>query len=196
MRWMGWIAAVAMLAIALPPVVGAQPAEAAANQRRPQEPGNPGGLLEAFSLSSKNGPVTIHAKRLEFDYRTRILTYSGDVKVKQEDLTLQSDVLKLTLDPDSSNKVRQVVAEGAVRIAKGARSATGGRAVFDQGTRTVVLSEGAKLRDGPNEVEGERVVVYLDEERSVIEGGDERVRAVLFPPKVTPGSEEEQQGGD
>jgi lipopolysaccharide export system protein LptA len=30
-------------------------------------------------------------------------------------------------------------------------------------------------------VAGERVVVFLDEQRSVVEGGQERVRAVLYP---------------
>jgi len=69
-----------------------------------------------------------------------------------------------------------------VRISKGERVATGGRAVFDQGAQTITLSKAAVLRDGPNEVSGERVVVYLEEERSVVEGGDTRVRAKLFPP--------------
>ena len=54
--------------------------------------------------------------------------------------------------------------------------------MFDAGARTVTLSDKARLRDGPNEVAGERVIVFLDEERSVVEGGDERVRAVLHPP--------------
>ena len=59
--------------------------------------------------------------------------------------------------------------------------ATGGRAVFDQERRTLVLSENPVLHDGPNQIAGDRVVVYLDENRSVVEGGDKRVKAVLFP---------------
>lgn len=140
-------------------------------------------LLRGFSLSSQRGPVTISANRLEFDYRSRILTYRGTVTVTQADLTMQSDLLRVTLDPDARQPVQKIEAEGAVRIAKGERQATGGRAVFDQEKRTVTLSDNATLRDGPNEVAGERVVVFLDEERSVVEGGDQRVRAVLFPPE-------------
>jgi lipopolysaccharide export system protein LptA len=37
------------------------------------------------------------------------------------------------------------------------------------------------LHDGPNQIAGDRVIVYLDEDRSVVEGGDKRVKAVLFP---------------
>jgi lipopolysaccharide export system protein LptA len=77
-----------------------------------------------------------------------------------------------------------VIASGNVRIDQGARWAVGGRATFDQQRRTLVLSENPVLHDGPNEVAGDRVIVFLDENRSVVEGGGrKRVKAVLFPGK-------------
>ena len=125
--------------------------------------------------------MRIDADAMEFDYKTTVLTYRGSVTVTQADMTLRSDTLRVTLDSEHPDKPREVVAEGNVQIDKGERRATGGRAVFDNAARTVTLSEQARLQDGPNEVAGERVVVYLDEERSVVEGGQERVRAVLYP---------------
>ena len=65
----------------------------------------------------------------------------------------------------------------------GTRTATGGRAVFEQSERTVVLTENPVLHEGSNEVVGDRVVVYLDENRSIVEGGRKRVKAVLYPSK-------------
>jgi len=140
-------------------------------------------LLGGLSLSSSRGPVTIHAKELEFDYGAQTLTYRGGVMVTQGDLTVRSDRLRVLLkDEGEGQRVREVVAEGQVQIGMGDRSATGGRAVFNQQAQTVTLSEGAVLREGPNEVTGDRVIVYLDERRSVVEGGGAPVRAVLFPP--------------
>jgi lipopolysaccharide export system protein LptA len=139
------------------------------------------GLLGGFTLGGERGPVHIDADRMEFDYKTKVLVYRGDVSVTQADMTLHSDVLTITLDPQKLQRPREVVAEGHVRINKGERRATGGKAVFDDAARTVTLSDQAVLQDGPNEVAGERVVVYLDEQRSVVEGGKERVRAVLVP---------------
>jgi lipopolysaccharide export system protein LptA len=139
------------------------------------------GLLGGFGLGGDRGPVHITANTMEFDYKKRVLSYHGEVVVTQADMTLHSDTLRVILDPDKPERPRQVVAEGKVRIDKGERRATGGRAVFDDAARTVTLSEQAHLQDGPNEVAGERVVVYLDEQRSVVEGGQERVRAVLYP---------------
>jgi lipopolysaccharide export system protein LptA len=70
-----------------------------------------------------------------------------------------------------------------VRIDNGTRWATGGRAVFEQGNRTFVLTETPVLHDGSNEVTGDRVIVYLDENRSEVVGGKKRVKAVLYPGK-------------
>ncbi|MGH7787380.1 MAG: lipopolysaccharide transport periplasmic protein LptA, partial [Candidatus Binatia bacterium] len=138
-------------------------------------------LLGGVALGGDRGPVHIDADRMEFDYRTRVLTYRGTVNVTQADMTLRSDVLTVSLDQEKIERPKEVVAEGNVLITKGERKASGGKAVFDNVARTVTLSDHAHLQDGPNEVAGERVVVYLDEERSVVEGGKERVRAVLVP---------------
>jgi lipopolysaccharide export system protein LptA len=149
-----------------------------------------GDLLSRLSLASNGGPVSINANQLEFDYRTRTLTYRGTVVVSQGDLKVSSDALRVVLDEQAREVIREVIAEGKVRIEQGQRVATGGRAVFDQAKRTVVLSEDAVLREGLNEVAGERVVVYLDEERSVVEGGGGRVRALLYPDEIEKRSKE------
>jgi lipopolysaccharide export system protein LptA len=141
-----------------------------------------GGLLSTLSLKSGRGPVEITAKVLEFNYHKLELTYEGDVTVKQGDMTLQSERLTVLLEQGAAEAVRKVTAEGNVRITQGDRVATGGKAVFDQASRTVKLSDGAVLRQGLNEVTGEEVEVYLDEERSVVKSeGLGRVRARLFP---------------
>jgi len=161
--------------------VASAASRAAEPDRTPAADDQLDGLLGGFALGGGRGPVRIDAATMEFDYKTKVLTYRGGVTVTQEDMTLRSQTLRVTLDPDRMERPREVVAEGAVQIDKGARRATGGRAVFDNAARTVTLTEEARLQDGPNEVTGERVVVYLNEQRSVVEGGQDRVRAVLYP---------------
>ena len=116
----------------------------------------------------------------------------GDVKMRSNELriTLADDGESKEAKPaggleqPSVGKLREVIASGNVRIDQGARWAVGGKATFDQRRRTLVLTENPVLHDGPNEVAGDRVVVYLDENRSVVEGGDrKRVKAVLYPGK-------------
>ena len=153
------------------------------------------GLLGSFSLGGKRGPVQIDADTMEFDYKTMVLSYRGNVVVTQADMTLRSNTLRVVLEREGTQRPKEVVAEGDVRIDAGTRHASGGRAVFDDVKRTVTLSDQAKLSDGPNEVAGERVVVYIDEQRSVVEGGPERVRAVLYPPTERPRQAAGDAGG-
>lgn len=171
---------------------------ATASARAQDAPGAPprmDGLLGNFSLGGNRGPVNVTSDQMEFDYKTMVLTYRGNVVVTQADMTLRADTLTVTLAKDGPQRAKEVVAEGDVRIDAGERHASGGRAVFDDGKRTVTLSDDARLSDGPNEVAGDRVVVFIDEQRSVVEGGSERVRAVLYPPTQRPNEATEKRDG-
>jgi len=156
------------------------------------------GFLGDFSLGASKEPIRITADMLEFDYKNHVVVYRGGVEVTQGDLTLQSKTLTVHFDERAADrdKLKQIIAEGEVRIVKGTRVATGGRAVFDQAAKTVTLSDDAALHDGENHVAGEQVVVYLDEGRSVVKGGEQRVHAVLVPPGDRANGGEATHGAD
>ena len=155
------------------------------------------GPFDAFSLGKRKEPITVSANTLEYDYKKNVVVYRGAVDAAQGPVRLRGDTLTITLEAvsndsppsddntpsDGGQRVRQIVAEGNVRIDDGTRWATGGRAVFNQTERIVVLSESPVMHDGPNEVAGDKVTVFLDEDRSVVEGGRRRVKAVLHPSK-------------
>jgi len=156
-----------------------------------------------FGSTKSKEPITITSDSLEYEYKDGIIVYRGDVLAIQGEVKIKSNELRITLaksddgnkkkgggadatgalDDASASKLQSVVATGSVRIDQGTKWAVGGKATFDQSNRTLVLTESPILHDGPNEVAGDRVVVYLDENRSVVEGGRKRVKAVLFPGK-------------
>jgi lipopolysaccharide export system protein LptA len=169
---------------------GAKPAEAKPAGKAP------GGFLDMGG--GRKDPITITSDNLVYEYKDGVIVYRGDVLAVQGDVKIRSNELRITLAKSgkdagaeeaggatlasaSSSKLDAVVASGNVRIDQGTRWAVGGKATFDQKNRTLVLTESPVLHDGPNEVAGDRVVVYLDEDRSVVEGGRRRVKAVLFP---------------
>ena len=195
---------IVMMLVATAALVGAEESKSA--------PGaNPAsGLFQSLSLGSGKGPVRIDSDTLELDYKGSLVTYRGHVQVTQGDITLASDTLSISYDPravkratdqssataakpagsagNDADRIREIVAEGNVRIRQGTKLAEGRRAVFDQAKQTFTLSDGAVLHDGPNQVAGERVIVYLKEERSVVESGSNtRVKAVLYPGKQDAG---------
>src|SRR5881392_893106 len=177
--------AAALVLTALAGVAAAEPAK---------EPPKGGALFDAGSFGNKKEPIVITSDTLEYDYKTNVVVYRGEVIAVQGETKVRTDTLTVTLaaqtnadPPDGAEKgsqrLQEVVAVGNVRIDNGTRWATGGRAVFGQGTRTLVLTETPVLHDGANEVSGDRVTVYLDENRSVVEGGRRRVKATVFPSK-------------
>jgi len=189
--------AVALLAAVVQTVAGAP------DKPKPEKPAG-GALFDLGGMGRSKEPITIVADTLDYDYKNNIVVYRGSVVATQGEVKLTSDVLRITLeskptpegktttstiatapDPGNTNgqRLKEVIATGNVRIDQGTKWATGGRAVFEQADRTVVLTESPMLHDGKNEVAGDRVVVYLDEDRSVVEGGRKRVKAVLFPDK-------------
>jgi lipopolysaccharide export system protein LptA len=150
--------------------------------------GGGGGVLGSLSFTSKDEPIVVGADQLEFDYDRNRLVYRGSVHVTQGDLELECQTLTVTYDrADDLEKaqLREVVAEGSVVITQGGRRASGDRGIFDQTTRQITLLGNPVLRDGPNEVQGDRLTVYLDEGRSVIEASPKkRVSAILYPGQV------------
>ncbi len=176
-----------------------------------EAPKTSGGLFDAGELgTNRKEPITITSDTLEYDYKSNVVVYRGEVVAIQGQVKLRSDTLTVTLTNEghdtgvkptaaaldtsaaSGRQVRDIVAVGGVHIDNGTRWGTGGRATFDQSKRTVTLTENPVLHDGRNEVAGDRVVVYLDEDRSVVEGGRKRVKAVIYPGKdgdLAPGND-------
>jgi len=155
-----------------------------AGAARAEGPGQEGeaGFSTAFSLASKGEPLHIQADALEFDYEAKQAVYRGAVVVTQGDTVIKCDRLTVAYDEsgEGQRQLKEVVAVGGVAVRQGAREAQGDRAVFNEQERTVTLTGNAVLREGRNRIEGETVVVYLNEGRSRVDGGRKRVKAVLY----------------
>lgn len=83
------------------------------------------------------------------------------------ELPKKSDVM-----PGSSGQsVRQIEATGHVRIEREGGKATSSKAVFDNSRRIVTLTGDPVAWDKGTRVSGEKIIIYLDEDRSVVEGG-------------------------
>lgn len=163
---------------------GTPPAASPAAAKAEEEAG---GFLGKLSLSSSNEPIVVRSDQLEFAYEQNRVVYSGSVNVVQGDLMIDCKELVVNLartEEKENLELTEVIAIGDVVITQGERKATGGRAIFDQQKRQITLLENPVLHDGPNEVTGERLVVYIDEGRSVVESSPKkRVSAILYPGK-------------
>jgi lipopolysaccharide export system protein LptA len=122
-----------------------------------------------FSTNSR-APIDITSDTVEANQKQNMVTFKGNVVAKQEDITLYANAIVVYYNPDTK-KLKEIRANGDVRITQLDRRATGQRAIFDQDENRVTLEGDAVLREGENVMRGERVIYYVDEGRSVVEPG-------------------------
>ena len=75
---------------------------------------------------------------------------------------------------------------GGVGLAaiQGARIATGAKAKFNGLKNTITLTGNPTINQGKSRVSGSRIILFINEDRGVVEGGSQRVKVVIFPEEL------------
>jgi lipopolysaccharide export system protein LptA len=142
-----------------------------------------------FGFTSSRAPIDITSDTVEGDQKQNTVTFKGNVVAKQEEMTLYANTLVVVYNPNTKT-LKEIVATGNVKVVQLDRRATGQKVTFDQDENKVVLDGDAVIREGANVIRGERITFYVDEERSVVEGGKGgRVSTSITPPPKEEGEE-------
>jgi lipopolysaccharide export system protein LptA len=130
----------------------------------------------------KDAPVTVDADQLENRQKEGLIVFTGSVVASQNGSTQYADRMEVYLDAKGETIVR-TVSTGNVRIiTKDCRMGTAQRAEYYDAEQRVMLMGNARVWREDNVVTGDRITLYLAEDRSVVEGGkQERVKAVFYP---------------
>jgi lipopolysaccharide export system protein LptA len=130
----------------------------------------------------KSSPVTVDADALENLQKEGLIIFTGNVVANQANSTQYADRMEVYLDDKGASIVR-TVSTGRVRIiTKDCRTGTAARVEYYDAEQRVVLIGNARVWRDDNVVTGERITIYLAEDRSIVEGGkQDRVKAVFFP---------------
>lgn len=146
------------------------------DERRPgAEPG--------FGFTKSNDPIDIISDTVEANQKQNMVTFIGNVVAKQGDTTLYANNLIIIYDGETK-KMKEVIAMGNVKIVQLERRATSQKATFYQNENRAILEGDVVVREGENVIRGERVIYYLDEERSIVESGKGgRVTTHITPSK-------------
>ncbi len=144
-------------------------------------------------------PVHVVADKLEVMNRKKIAIFTGKVRAVQGDVTMTSDKLLVYYERgeekqkagaggaarglmDQGAKVHKIVATGHVKIVQQNRVAVGRKATYWAGGRKILLEGRATVWRGQNQVSGETITVFLDEDRTVVHGAPgKRVTVTIVP---------------
>jgi lipopolysaccharide export system protein LptA len=141
----------------------------------------------------KDQPIQIVSDRLDAYNEKRMVVFSGNAVATQGARTIRAERLTLYYRDDQKKTGRSSVGEGTgnlermeakghVTITEGERVVTGEEAVFEQDAQKITMTGNAALREGDNIIRGDRIVVFLNENRGVVEGAESRrVTATIYP---------------
>jgi lipopolysaccharide export system protein LptA len=153
--------------------------------------------LPAWCQEPKTTPIEIEADRMETSQEDSAVYFSGNVQASQGNLIIHADEMTVlysktgpgqggTGEPgkELTQNIEQIKATGNVKIVQKEWVATGETMDFNAEQRIIILAGNATAWQNKNMVSGEKIILYLDEGKSVVEKsttGGERVKAFIYP---------------
>jgi len=143
----------------------------------------------AQTEKSTQEPIVITSNRMEAEKLGDKITFIGNVLLKKEGMTLTSDTMIVFYDTDSKD-VREIDASGNVVVRKEGRVALSNRAFYYNKEEKIVLTGEARIIENENEIAGERITLFLSDDRSIVEGG----KVLLYQNKLKKSLDKSSEG--
>lgn len=180
---------VVLLVLALVALCLPQKAISAEKQKKPAPAKQKASAAEYVKSDS---PLHIASDRMEVRQQDKTIVFQGHVVVRQDDLTITGNQLKVTaaqvgksVKADQSaivDKIDRIEVEGDVKITQREKQATANKAVYYHQEQKIVLMGNPVVSQGQDKVQGRLITLYIAEGKSVVEGGEESpVQALLHP---------------
>lgn len=132
-----------------------------------------GGLAQsALARHNTRAPVDIDAARIEVRDRDNQAIFSGDVKVRQANLTLEAVQLLVFYERGGGQDlaILRIDAEGGVKLISPSERARGAYGVYDVEDRQITLIGNVTLTRGDSVLRGQRLAIDLENGRSTLDG--------------------------
>ncbi len=125
---------------------------------------------QAIAGHNSRAPVEFDAGRIELQDLENRVALSGNVKVTQADLTVNSNRMLVNYTDDGSLDVQRITATGGVTVNRGNERAVGDVAIYDLGRRIITMSGNVELHRGADLLKGGRLVIDLQSGLSSVDG--------------------------
>ena len=124
----------------------------------------------ALKGHNSNAPIDFAADRIEVQDRADRAVFSGNVVVKQADLTMTAQRLTVAYSRGDGIEVERLDASGGVTVKSPSETARGQYAIYDTRERLITLIGNVSLLQGDSRINGGRLVINLDSGRAIMDG--------------------------
>lgn len=137
-------------------------------------------LLGAKKDISANSPVKVQADEMRYFGTEKKSTFHGNVVAVSDNYTLTADDVTVFLD--KANEISKIKCVGNVNFRSDDIISISKEADLDQKKKLAVITGNVKVWQGENYLEGEKVFIYYEEERIVVDKGTDKRVTIIFKP--------------
>ena len=133
--------------------------------------------VAAQRAHNSNAPIDFGADHIELQDKANRAVLSGNVSVKQADMTLNSARMTVAYTGEvigGNPQVSRLDASGGVTVRRPDQTAKSQYAIYDLNRRVITMLGAVTLTQGGNTVNGGRLTMNLDTGRAVIDGSSVR----------------------
>ena len=141
-------------------------------------------LFASFQVEAKNkthnSPVKIQADEMRYFGNEKKSTFHGNVVAVSDNYTLTADDVTVFLDKASEEEKIKCV--GNVNFKSDDIISISKKADLDQKKKLAIITGNVKVWQGENYLEGEKVLIYYEEERIIVDKGTDKRVTIIFKP--------------
>ena len=127
--------------------------------------------VSALKGHNSNAPIDLTAERLEVQDRADRAIFAGNVKVRQDELTLDTSRLTVAYSSSGGVQIKRLDASGGVTVRSPSETASGAFGIYDLDRKLITLVGNVVLKREGSQISGQRLVIDLDSGRAIIDGG-------------------------
>jgi len=127
--------------------------------------------ISALKGHNSDAPVDVTADRIEVQDRADRAMFSGNVHVRQAELTLDTSRLTVAYSSAGGIQIKRLDASGGVTVRSPSETARGAFGIYDLDRKLITLVGDVVLNRQGSQIAGQRLVIDLDSGRAVIDGG-------------------------
>ena len=129
------------------------------------------GAVSALKGHNADAPIDVASDRIEVQDRADRAVFSGNVKVRQSELTLDTQRLTLSYSSGDGVKINRLDASGGVVVRSPSETARGNFGIYDLNRKLITLIGAVQLNRGGSQINGQRLTIDLNSGRAVVDGG-------------------------
>jgi lipopolysaccharide export system protein LptA len=129
------------------------------------------GAVSALKGHNADAPIDVTADRIEVQDRSDRAIFGGNVRVRQAELTLDTQRLTVAYSSSGGVQIRRLDASGGVVVRSPSETARGNFGIYDLDRKLITLIGAVQLNRGASQIMGQRLTIDLNSGRAVVDGG-------------------------